>query len=529
MKIGIILSDANSPNQNYFKFIATKEVVAGQFVEARCKNKIFLGMVTNIHTSNPDYEGVTIIHHIVTKKPEVGYDPKNLEVFKENITVATGHILGTFDAFNGEFDFIGDVAEPGAEVHIAEKERLLRVLTEKEDKLFIGKIQRHPDISVELPINSLNYHLAIVGSTGSGKSYTGAVICEELANKGMPVVIIDCHGEYASLQKAASNGELEKWGLTPKAFSIVEYTPSIAYVEGTRVLSLKLSDLTPDDVLKTMEMPGAKQQILLYSAFERFLKEIESDGIEDDLSGLLRLVADIGTRGGYGDTTISTMIRLGVLNELGILGEGVKSEDLVKEGQISIINVSGLGEMAESVFVGSVIRKLFLDRRQRKIKGFVLVVEEIHRYTPAASTPTKTALSTVIKEGRKFEIGVIALSQRPSDIDTTILTQCNTIAILRLVDKADVERIRSRLGILSELADAIQFFPAGRAILSGYATHFPLIVHVRPRCSDYKALQKRPTVQKEVQKINVWKYMPKKEEKQKKEKKDKDIGQETLV
>ncbi len=503
MRIGIVISDSQSPNQAEFRFIASREVGTGQFVEARTPSDLFLGLITNVRMSNPDYEAIETIHHAITQKAETLFDTKDLEVYGRSLLQATVRVLGTFDVKSDGFDFTGKVVPPGSEVHTAEPKRLMRVLSEDPRGLHIGRVFGSEDVVVSMPVKSLYHHLAVVGSTGSGKSYAGAVICEELARKNLAVVVIDPHGEYASLQEPSKEMNSSEQALKLR---VVEYTPGKAFVDGTRELSLRLSYLSVDDILKTMDMPGERQRILLYSAFQQFLERVETGQISDDLPGLLSVVREVGERG-FGDTLASTIIRLSKLNELAILGEGVRPEDLAIKGTLTIVNVSGLDEMSEDIMVGSLLRMLFRERRREKIPDFVLVVEEIHRYAPTASTPTKTALASIVKEGRKFGIGIVALSQRPSDIDTAILTQCNTILILRLIDRTDIERVKNRLGTLFDLESSVQFFPTGRAILSGYATRFPLVFNIRKRFTNPEALRSRQTIHKPTKRINMWSYI----------------------
>ena len=212
---------------------------------------------------------------------------------------------------------------------------------------------------------------------------------------------------------------------------------------------------------------------------------------------------DVGERG-FGETVSSTIIRLSKLNELGVLGTGFEAADLVAENTVSVVNVSGLDQTSEDILVGGLLRVLYRERRRETIPAFVLVVEEIHRYAPSASTPTKTALSSIVKEGRKFGVGIVALSQRPSDIDTAILTQCNTMLMLRLFDRSDLQRVGNRLGALGNLEDSLQFFPPGRAILTGLATRFPLVVQVRPRITDPVALRGRKVHSRRAAKVSLW-------------------------
>ena len=94
----------------------------------------------------------------------------------------------------------------------------------------------------------------------------------------------------------------------------------------------------------------------------------------------------------------------------------------------------------------------------------MLVCEEAHRYAPQDSKlgfePTKKALSRIAKEGRKYGVSLCVVSQRPSELATGILSQCNTIFALRMSNQKDQEFVR---GALSESAMGLmEFLPSMR-------------------------------------------------------------------
>jgi uncharacterized protein len=502
MKIGVVVSDKVTPNQSGFSFIASREVFAGQFVEARSQGGVFLGLIGGVRISNPDYEAWQTIHHVITQKPEIDFDMRNLEVYGRGMQVAEVNVLGTYDVASGSFDFTGRAVPPGAEVHTAEPSRLVRVLSEDPDGLQIGSIYGSGEVPVAISLSALYHHVAVVGSTGSGKSYAGGVLSEELAKRGKAVVIVDPHGEYASLGRFRHDKNSDEHD-SKLPFEVQEFTPRRAFIEGTREISLKLSQLSVDDLLHTMDVPGERQRILLLSSFEEFVNRVRRNAVEDSIAGFVSVVRAIGERG-FGNTTDSTIIRLSKLNELGVLGDGFLAEDVVKEGTVTVLNISGLDQLSEDLMVGAILRVLFRERRNEKVPPFVLFLEEIHRYAPAANTPTKESLSSIVKEGRKFRIGVIALSQRPSDIDAAILTQCNTIIILRLFDRADIERIRNRLGPLGALESSLANFPPGRGILSGLAARFPVVFQVRQRLTGDGPTHTRRIAPKGANKANLF-------------------------
>src|SRR5690606_5507400 len=107
-----------------------------------------------------------------------------------------------------------------------------------------------------------------------------------------------------------------------------------------------------------------------------------------------------------------------------------------------------------------------------RIPPFQVIIEEAHTFIPSAREGTSDAVSLstvrrVITEGRKFGTGLILISQRPSRLDETIVSQCNSFLILRLVNPRDQSFVRSVMENLTESdARMIPGFGPGQGIVS---------------------------------------------------------------
>ncbi len=130
--------------------------------------------------------------------------------------------------------------------------------------------------------------------------------------------------------------------------------------------------------------------------------------------------------------------------------------------------------------------------RQRPI---VLVYEEAHSYLPRSDVQSVTgyarrAVQRVLKEGRKYGVGAILVTQRPAEIDETLLSQCGTFFALRLSNSDDRARIRSTLPEgLTALVDLLPALRTGEAVVSGEAIQIPTrvrfpLVEPRPQSTD---------------------------------------------
>lgn len=481
VRIGTIIADEQTPNHLRFRFQLEKGKVvsAGEFVEARDdkEKKIFIAQVERPKAYNPIYADEYIVQ-LAMEKP---YKDPSAILPSESITTIRTARAGILGTLKGEtFDFTGEAPEPGWEVHKATSKWLMKSMKLEEKGIYLGRLRHHHAISVVLDPLTTYYHFAILGVTGSGKSYAGAVIVEELADKGHPVVIIDPHGEYHTLSTPSDDKKLEQFGLKSKTYPVEEYAPREFLRDGQEELNISASDLNATDLIEITQLPGAQQQNLIYMAV-RDLRRRRQNYRLHDLIGTIKKIG--GDRKFRKDTIQSLCLRLDVLRELHILGEGIDPRELVKPRQVTIVNVSGTDEIIQRVMVTAILRRLFNSRRSGEVPGFFLVVDEAQRYAPQVETTvSKSILRALVREGRKFGIGCCILSQRPVDVDKVMLSQCNTRLILKIDNVPDLNAIAPYLGnVPKELVDTLPFFPAGRAILSGLAIGFPAIVEIRMR------------------------------------------------
>ena len=163
-----------------------------------------------------------------------------------------------------------------------------------------------------------------------------------------------------------------------------------------------------------------------------------------------------------------------------------QAHEIVKPGQASIIYLGGYDHLTQSTMVSLVLKHLFEKRASLsdQIPPLLCVVEEAHNFVPSAAegqanTPSVEIIRKVITEGRKFGVGLLLISQRPSRLDETTLSQCNTYMIFRLVNPRDqsfVERVMENLS----RADSrlLPGFGPGQGIISGQGVRFPLLIQV---------------------------------------------------
>jgi DNA helicase HerA-like ATPase len=169
---------------------------------------------------------------------------------------------------------------------------------------------------------------------------------------------------------------------------------------------------------------------------------------------------------------------------------------------ITVLDLAGVPAEVTDLVVGVVTRILFeIMSWGRDLKGIgrqrplLIVFEEAHQYLPSADNRfiqgyARRAVQRIFKEGRKYGVGGIVVSQRPSDLDETILSQCGTFISLRLTNSSDQGRIRATVpDEVSGLIDLLPTLRTGEALVSGEAIQIPSrtvvdLVDPRPRSDD---------------------------------------------
>lgn len=194
------------------------------------------------------------------------------------------------------------------------------------------------------------------------------------------------------------------------------------------------------------------------------------------------------------DSRIASVIETKAPEELSLdkwLKEYIGSAD---EANINIIDLSLLPTEVLYVIVSVLSRIIFeAHQRYRRKNGYILpttlVVEEAHnfikRYDGDSDEITAVKLCAqsfekIAKEGRKFGLGLLISSQRPSELSQTVLSQCNTFLLHRLVNDKDQEMVRKLVpDNLGSILNELPILPTKKAILLGWAAPIPVIVEMR--------------------------------------------------
>lgn len=155
---------------------------------------------------------------------------------------------------------------------------------------------------------------------------------------------------------------------------------------------------------------------------------------------------------------------------------------------VTIFDVSGLPSDVLPTIVGTMLRVIYdmLFWAQDLAAGgreqpLLVVIDEAHRFVPeGADTPAHRTLSTIAKEGRKYGVGLMLVSQRPSEIDSAILSQCGSLVALRVTNSADRAKVSASVpDDLGGLVDMLPSLRTGEGIFLGEVMPIPSRVRVR--------------------------------------------------
>ena len=327
----------------------------------------------------------------------------------------------------------------------------------------IGNVYPTKDIRAALFVDAmLGKHFALLGSTGTGKSTSAALILHkicELAPQGH-IVMIDPHGEYSAAFKTngalfdVSNLQMPYWLMNFEEHCEVFLTTSgnerqtDADILSKCLLAARAKSRAADGISKlTVDSPIP---YLLSDLTAMIVTEMGQLGKATDNAPYTRLKAKIDEI--KADPRYSFMFS-GMLvadNMANFLGRIFR---LPGDGKpISIIDVSGVPSDITSVVVAVLARMVFdyaIWSRNEPQRPILLVCEEAHRYIPSDRVTTGVAvrkiLERIAKEGRKYGVSLGLITQRPSDLAEGVLSQCGTIIAMRLNNDRDQAYVRSAM------------------------------------------------------------------------------------
>jgi len=249
----------------------------------------------------------------------------------------------------------------------------------------------------------------------------------------------------------------------PRPFSLQEFYNHIVFLQAARVQNNTLQKVTATDFSKYFKSILDKLSVLRMDPRIRFLMD-ELSKTSPSLCDIIgQLVGDIATENGI-------------------------------NCDIRILDISGLPNEVAGPLSAMLSRLLFQYKvyqttKERKRDPVVLVCEEAHRYVPdrgeAEYAAAQSSIRRIAREGRKYGIGLMLVSQRPADVESTVISQCGTWLVLRLTNAADQQHVSRFLPDgLSGMTKALPNLVQQEAIFVGEGAAMPARVKIRDLSED---------------------------------------------
>jgi hypothetical protein len=459
-----------------------------------------------------------------------------LSLSREMVT-AVCQVLGAEPlegAAGGRLDHLRYPAQPASSAYRPTSADIARVVlgelqTRQARALDIATLSNRPEISVKVDGHAaVTRHLAILAMTGAGKSWTARRIIEELARKNYPIVIFDPHGDYTGLADVPEIGKRVKrfYAYFPIFDEDAETVASIVDTLGypltptMRGVFDQVFTFASRFIIDDMQEMGQRVQWLSNrlgnpSILQYGLKPdmwlvgnlAEAGELvirQDDQQGRAQLAGwgwgGIPNYSGTDARTLegikkrcrraaSALRRMEETNKrVARNAEPLPNDraELVQYGQISVVSLAGYTGDFQATIYSLIAEEVFGKKVSDELRlPLLFVLEEAHNFAPAQprSDAEKRAITTtrqIAQEGRKFGVGQIIISQRPSRLDETTLSQCNSFVIMRMVNPADQGFVRRVIETLGE--DEAKLLPdldVGEALLSGQFINFPVLVRMK--------------------------------------------------
>jgi DNA helicase HerA-like ATPase len=363
----------------------------------------------------------------------------------------------------------------------------------------VGTIYQANSVPAYLRIDDLmGKHFSVVGTTGSGKSCAVATILRAVIdhNPNAHVVLLDPHNEYARAftDRAVLLSPDDGLRLPYWLFNFDELAEIVLGAEGADDEQRKILSET---VLAAKQSNFAKAGLDKVGSVDTPIPYRMSDVLSylDRGMGALNRPESVNAF-----RTVKSRI-IGLQNDARyafVFGQSLSLRDEMSEilshlfripvngKPITILDISAVPSEVLNVVVSLVCRLTFdFAMWSETTVPITIVCEEAHRYAPRDKElgfePAKRALSRIAKEGRKYGVSLCVVTQRPSDLAASLLSECNTMFALRMTNHDDQDILRDSLSEASH--GLMNFLPAlrnGEAIAVGEGVSMPMRICFEP-------------------------------------------------
>lgn len=512
--------------------VDTRKVVVNVAEEEKL-NAIRINDIVILEGNNSDEKLIGILTKVIKRKLEAEEDEveETDMVYSSNCCVIT--LVGSFYNKYGTEEghkfkrAINTYPEINSAVYQANETAMQMIMNAVSSKttagnsLSIGHFASNKDVQAVLEGNRFfQRHACIVGSTGSGKSYTVASILEkadELPHANM--IVFDLHGEYNELSYAdqikicddAGGLHIPLWFFnyeeihslfveSSEGTSTNQRAAVINYIlqQKKEYIEKNMTSVSAEIVTADTPVPFSAKDLMTY---------LEAQNIEEVETGeVFQTGANKGQpktkHGQYYDKLTNLITRLRTKMDDKKYGFVFNEKDTTKaeylnqfadrimgnsRNRIKVIDLSEVPSDMLAIIIGIVTRLIYdiqfwmTPEKEETRHPMVLVCDEAHIYMANDMSKMKAVekksleiFEKIAKEGRKYGIGLLIVSQRPAELNTTIMSQCNNIVSLKVTNDRDKSAVAAML--TDSLVGIVEMLPnldVGECVVVGDAIMLP--------------------------------------------------------
>ncbi len=330
----------------------------------------------------------------------------------------------------------------------------------------------------------------LFGITGSGKSFLARIVFAGLIKKHIAsILIFDMHNEHGKFTES-ENGKMESLAsLFPDRVSIYDVSPENK--SSTSFITIPYSYVEVEDIAlvsdllefsersqETLEIVSSREEHWLsyllneYPAKDQKEREKEAERLEVNFSSIEALSRHLK--------------RLKKLDYLRNTSEESAIDKIVADlqsGKSVVVQFSGpyRDDRLTYFFVSNVIsRRIFTEfsLKEQKNNRVLIAIEEAHKFL-SKQYQANNVFGKIAREMRKFNVTLFIIDQRPSEIDTEVLSQIGTRLVMELKDEKDISAVFQGSSHEQRLTKVLATLEQGQALVFGFAVPFPMPINVR--------------------------------------------------
>ena len=466
--LGVVIGVTNT---GYVLFEGKEPIGLGEYVIITINdNKKILGVVESCLIKSDALEDISNYQEALESKIVAEINKRD-KSFKINVK-----ILGLLDLLKQSKVILPEIPPlPGTEVFRANKEDLKEIFNpEDESWLKIGTLLRNSYVNVKINVNKLaTRHLGILAMTGMGKSNLVSIIAKAISEIPGTMVIFDYHDEYRFLN--GDNINFVQAQINPRLLTAEKFAEVIEIRDNADIQnSILLKAFDNDDLKKKIEDN-------FWDNLENNIKEI---GIKEKrfTTSAERVLDKIKEARRRFDNIL--------------IPNSFDPVSHIKEGKLNIINLIEFTEKQANVAIAFYLESILYQRKISKTKNtqsknniekqilfhspIIVVIEEAHVFIPKnENTDTKYIASKVAREGRKFGVGLVIVSQRPRALDPNVLSQMGSLSIMKIVQQEDQSQIWSTSeAINAKIIEQLPSLNPGEALFVGQWVNLPSFIKI---------------------------------------------------